>query len=441
MLIKLQLYDLNIQYKPGSQLFIADCLSRSYIKEINNSDESISQEIEAQVNLVENLIHISDKKFKEMQIETQNDNTLKELLKLVKFGWPEKQKLNNELQKYWNYRDEIVSINDVIFKGNKIVVPTKLRPEMLQLIHYNHLGITKCQLRARKCMFWPNINSEIETYIKNCDTCLNFRNSQPKEPLIQTEIPNKPWEVVGTDLFQFKGKTYLILIDYFSKFIEIGIVEKLDSIHTITLLKSFFARHGIPKIIRSDNGTNYSSDEFKEFVNSWNIKHVTSSPTHSQSNGMVERGIQTFKNMMRKAEYDNKDLYLCTLEYRTTPIDSNIPSPASLLFNREINSLLPNFNIFKKEEGKLAETKVALKEKQIKQKSNYDRTTKALAEFQENDKVRVQQKDKTWQSGQVLKKLKQKPRTYMVKQDNGAVVERNRRYLIKDTENKKTKFS
>lgn len=109
MSIKLQLYDINIKYKPGNQLYIADCLSRSYLKESNSSDEIICKEIEAQVDLVEKLINITDKKFKEIQIETQNDSVLKELLKLVKFGWPEeKQKLGDELQKYWNYRDEIV---------------------------------------------------------------------------------------------------------------------------------------------------------------------------------------------------------------------------------------------------------------------------------------------------------------------------------------------
>lgn len=140
------------------------------------------------------------------------------------------------------------------------------------------------------------------------------------------------------------------MIDYFSKFIETAPLNKLDTHHTTRALKSIFSRHGIPKVIRSDQGTNYSSENFKQFVNEWKITHVTSSPTHAQSNGMVERCIETFKNIMKKAEYDNIDPYLCILEYRNTPIDNNLPSPAQLLFNRDINSLLPKFILEKERE-------------------------------------------------------------------------------------------
>lgn len=213
-------------------------------------------------------------------------------------------------------------------------------------------------------------------------------------------------------------------------------MERLDTYHTINLLKSFFARHGIPKIIRSDNGTNYSSDAFKKFVELWDIKDITSSPTHAQSNGIIERSIQTFKHMMRKAEYDKKDPFLCLLEYRITPIDTNIPSPAQMLFNRDINGLLPKFSIFK-ENSKVTQIKNSLKNKQFKQKTSYDRTTKLCKDFERDDKVRVQRQDKTsWQSGQIIEKIN-KPRTYRVKLDNGSIVERNKKYLIKDTTNKK----
>lgn len=437
MLIKLQLYDLKITYKPGSQLLLADCLSRNSIKEIYKQDDVIQNEIEAQINLIEKILPISDAKFKIIQTETKKDIILKELLNIVKTGWSEnKLSLSEEIQKYWNYRDEIVSVNDVLFKGNKMIVPTALRNEMLQIIHYNHLGINKCQLRARQCLYWPNINRDIENYVNNCETCLNFRNTNANEPLIQSEIPGKPWETIGTDVYQFAGKNYLMVIDYFSKFIETAPLERLDSHHTINLLKSFFARHGLPKVIRSDNGTNYSSDTFRKFVESWNIKHITSSPTHAQANGMVERSIQTFKNMLRKAEHDNKDLFLCLLEYRTTPIDTNIPSPAQMLFNREINSLLPKFCIFE-EDRKLTDIKQSLKNKQFKQKAEYDKTTKLRKDFERDDNVRVQKQDKTsWQPGQILNKIN-KPRTYIVKLENGSVVERNKKYLIKDTTNKK----
>lgn len=433
MLIKLQNYDIDIVYKKGTELVIADYLSRNYLPVTQNE---ITKDIEAHVGLVKQTLPLIEDKFKSFQTETKNDKVLQELLKYVKYGWPnEKNKLNKDLQEYWNYRDELISINDVIFKGQKAIVPLSLREEMLMLLHYNHLGVTKCQLRARECLFWPKINVDIEKFISNCDTCLNFRNSNTKEPLIMTEIPANPWQTVGADVFQFNGKQFILIIDYFSKFIETSPLFKLDSAHTITALKSVFARHGIPKIIRTDNGTNFSSEEFKKFTVDWNIKHITSSPTHAMSNGMVERAIQTFKNLMKKAEHDKKDPYLCILEYRTTPIDKDIPSPSKLLFNREVNGLLPKFFDNKGEDNK-SNYKQYLYKRQKEQKKYSDRNSKDLKEFKEKDKVRVQNANKIWQPGYVVKKLI-KPRTYKVRLDNGSVIERNRKYLIKDTVNKK----
>lgn len=439
MLIKLQLYDIEIVYKPGSQLYIADCLSRNFIKSTSATDNLHLTEIEAHVNLINKFLPISKSKFQEFKNTTKIDPVLSEVLKLVKDGWPrEKNELSEKLKPYWLHREELVSLNDVLFKGNKIVVPEKIRSQMLDVIHYNHLGVTKCQLRARQCLFWPNINKDIENFVLNCETCLKYRKSNHKEPLIQTELPSNPWDLVGTDIYQYKGKNFLIVIDYFSKFIETGPISKLDSLHTVIQLKSIFSRHGIPKTLRSDNGTNFSSSEFKEFTKSWGIEHITSSPTHAQSNGMVERCIQTFKNMMKKAEDDEKDPYLCLLEYRNTPINSSIPSPSELLFNRRVNGLLPTTNIFISDDKQ--NLKDSFQKRQSEQKVAYDRNAKSLPEFNKNDKVRVQQMDKSsWQPATIVEKVN-KPRTYLVKLKDGKVLERNRKFLIKDTVNKKTNY-
>jgi len=320
-------------------------------------------------------------------------------------------------------------------------VPETLKNEMLKLIHYNHQGVTKSQLRARECLYWHNINVDIENYVLSSDTCLNFRQTIPKEPLIPTQIPEKPWMTVGTDVLTFKEKNYLILIDYFSKFIEVGPLPKLDSASTIHMLKAIFARHGIPDTLRTDNGTNYSSKLFKQFTDSWDIKHVTSSPTYARSNGMVERCIKSFKHMMKKAEYDDKDFYLCLLEYRTTHVAHNIPSPSEILFNRQINSLLPKFCIGDKD-IKLNRIRENSEKRQQKQKIDHDKTSKERnVIFNREDQVRVQnESDSEWSSGRIID-VSDKPRTYTVKLDNGSVVERNRKFLVKDTDKKKTKIT
>lgn len=90
-------------------------------------------------------------------------------------------------------------------------------------------------------------------------------------------------------MFHYKRKIFSVVIDYFSKFIETAHLERVDSSHILVALKSIFARHGIRKVIRLDKATNYSSEQFRSFVESWGITHIISSLTHPQSNGMVER--------------------------------------------------------------------------------------------------------------------------------------------------------
>ena len=117
---------------------------------------------------------------------------------------------------------------------------------------------------------------------------------------MQTPLPEYPWQVVGTDLFMLKGDTYLTKLS-----------STLSS-NVIAVLKDLFARNGIPEILRSDNGPQYSSQEFSQFMRSYGEEHITSSPTYPQSNGQAERMVQTVKRLLKKS----KDLYLALLSYR-----------------------------------------------------------------------------------------------------------------------------
>jgi transposase InsO family protein len=266
------------------------------------------------------------------------------------------------------------------------------------------LGIDKCQYRARQCIYWPNINNDIKNLVLNREICLKFRNSNIKEPLIPSELTEHPWETVRTDLFQYKNKNYLMVVDYYSKFIEVEPLSRITSQNTIQILKSIFARHGIPKKIRSDNGTQYTSELFQQFCKYWGIQHITSSLLYSQSNGMVERHIQVMKKNLKKAELDDKDINLCLLELRNTPIDQNIKSPAELLMSRKLNGLLPNFD----SQVPDMDTINHFKQKQLKQKYFYDKRTVNRNEFKVGDNVRVKLHNKTFEPGKILEVLNNK---------------------------------
>ena len=134
----------------------------------------------------------------------------------------------------------------------------------------------------------------------------------------------------------------LLVIDYFSKCVELARLEdNTSSPEVIMHLKSIMARHGIPQELVSDNGPQFISNRFTTFAKQWEFFHNTSSPKFPSRNGQVERAVQTVKSILRKAQESKKDVYLALLEYRNTPIDANIASPAELLFQRKLRTRLP----------------------------------------------------------------------------------------------------
>lgn len=340
------------------------------------------------------------------------------VLTLLKEGWPnEKKKVPNEIRVYHTVADELFEKDGLLFKNDKLIVPKALRKEMINRLHYGHLGIEKTKNKARELLYWPGMSKEIEDAVQNCSTCLEFRKSNIKEPLIQHEIPNAPWIKLGTDLINFKGKDYLLIIDYFSKYVDIGYLPNISSESVINVLKASFAKHGIPKLLYTDPGTQFTSVKFKDFIKKWDFEHKTSSAKHSQSNGMVERHIQTVKRSLKKAEQDNRDPYIVLLEYRNTPITPEIGSPNQLMFGRNVNGFVPTCNANYKRKTNIDYDKIRekLRERQESQKLYYDQHVKRLPDFDVGDQVRIQNaQNKLFDRKGVIISKPDKPRSYNV---------------------------
>ena len=187
-------------------------------------------------------------------------------------------------------REQLTIVQGILMKNNCIVIPSALRLEVLDKIHEGHQGIVKCRARARESVWWPGLSREIRDLVTNCKRCAKL-TQQSREPLITTPIPDRPWKMIATDFFELEGRDYLLVVDYFSRFVEVGVMKKTKtSLETIRVLKALFARHGIPEEIRSDNGPQYSSAEFAQFTKDWGIKHSTSSPqdTHKPMASLSE---------------------------------------------------------------------------------------------------------------------------------------------------------
>ena len=228
----------------------------------------------------------------------------------------------------------------IVFNDQRIVVPQSLQSQMLGLIHVSHFGINKSKSRARELLYWPKMDADIERTVANCELCIKYQNNQQREPMISHDILNERFLKVGMDILTFKGKNFLVVVDYYCKYPELLPFPDKTASTIIEQCKSVFARHDIPVEIVSDNMP-FLSNEFLTFANTWGIKTTTSSPTYSQSNGQAERCVQTIKNIFKKAHEQNRDPYLALLEYRNSPITGLKYSPAQILMSRRLCSKIP----------------------------------------------------------------------------------------------------
>jgi hypothetical protein len=169
----------------------------------------------------------------------------------------------------------------------------------------------------------------------------------------------------------------------------------------------------------------------KEFAREWNFKHETSSPYWPQSNGMVERHIQTIKRMLKKVDDDGKDPNLALLEYRNTPIDVNISSPNDIMFNRKIRGLIPIRNVNdNSNKVDYKDIRHKLVNRQNEQKKYFDKKAHdSKEEIRVNDKVYVKKDmNKPLQPGRVVAQ-NDRPRSFKIKLENDNVIDRNTRHI------------
>ena len=392
-------YDITVKYVTGAGVPIADALSR-----VSPQVASPNQLPQLDVHHVTKTIPATAARLQQIREETANDPILSKLLEVVQNGWPDKrEKCPQVLHDYWNFREELTIEDGILLKGNRIIIPTTLKQEMLNIVHHGHLGQEKCLLRARTSIYWAGITKDIINTVKECDPFQRHHNMQPKEPILQPEPPSYAWQRLSTDLFEFKGHQYLLISDQFSKF---PIIRKLSSTNSPAIIshpKSIFAEHGIPAQLVTDNGPQYSSQDFKNFTTSYGIEHITSSPLYPQSNGFSERMVQTIKNILEKCQEEGGDPYLGVLSYRATPVDHHLKSPAELLTHRKFKTLLPMPH-----RENLAADSVQVKEQLQRQQDYYNRNAgPTLKPLHPGQPVRIlDQHTKTGESGTVLKKAK-----------------------------------
>jgi len=429
MMLRLQRFNLEVKYKPGAQMYVADHLSRASLavkKEMTDNFQVFALELETLTPF--DSIKVAPERLTQLQKCTAQDLVLESLKTTVLTGWPERrEQCPVQVRDYWNYREEISLHNGILFKSQRVIVPKAMRPEMLSRIHSSHQGVASCLRKAKDIVFWPGMNSEVKALVERCAVCAEFQARNASQPMQSHQLPDRPWSKVATDLFTVSGKNYLTVVDYYSDFVEVSELEDTTSRAVIQVLKEQFSRHGIPDTVVSDNGPQYSSQEFHEFSLSWEFNHVTSSPHYPKSNGKAESSVKTVKLLFKKADRDGKDPWLSLLDYRNTPTEGIGDSPAQRLMSRRTRTLLPTASSLLRPKVSAHSTE-KLERKRQKAKFYHDRHVKQLPELEIGQEVRSAplRKNQTWKPAICVEKLSD--RSYVV-QAGSETLRRNRQFL------------
>ena len=271
---------------------------------------------------------------------TKLDNTLSVVHDCVLSG----SKLPNEenFASYSKIKESLNSEQGVLLYLNRVVIPTSLQGKLLDMLHEGHMGITKTKGLARSYIWWPNLDSDIEVMVNSCMQCQLHRNHPPAHNAHSWEHPEGPWQHLHIDFAgPFKGHMFMIIVDAYSKWPEIVLMNSTTTSNTIEALK-LFARNGYPLSLVSDNGSQFIASEFTQFMQQHGIVHTKCAPYHPASNGEAERFVQTFKNYVRISNVEPCELEEALLKfltiYRTSPHSTTGYSTSYLICNWQIRT-------------------------------------------------------------------------------------------------------
>ena len=222
------------------------------------------------------------------------------------------------------------------------------------MIHEGHLGLGKCKLQVKDTVYRPGTNEQLEQLILNCKPCLKYpkvKSKQPSNMSLGQDIPIHSWTKIVTDIFYFNGVSYLLLVNYTSRF---PVVRKLTSMtvqHVAGQMKLVLSEYGWQETIISDNRPCYSANTFTKLLKDYSVNHISSSPHYPQYNGLAEKYIQVVKDLFYKAQEEGTDLYKSLMIYRNTPVSCSLQSPMQILQSETTRSQLPMSNTARKQFG------------------------------------------------------------------------------------------
>lgn len=438
---KVDTYSFQVEWKKGSQHKVPDALSRAPVAEPSPEDELAEEQVQEYVDrvIMSNIAVISqedaasndiaDPILVELSDKAKKDESYQEIIDGIKTGFSKK---SAALQPYLKLQQEL-SIDGrygLVLRGNRVLVPREARQSVLQRLHSSHQGQVRTLRRARQCIFWPGMSSDIKNLVQSCEACQEHLSFQAKEPLMEVNEapPSRAFEHISLDFFELNGKHFLAVVDLYSGWtfpIHFPSSTK-TSVMTKKLLMEF-SRFGLPTLIRSDQGPQFSCYEFSSFCKKWCVTHRMSSPYHPEGNSSAELAVKKLKMLLRKTETDvSSDQFVeGILELNNTPSRFG-KSPAQLLFGRSNRSRLPFIGPNELQSDPEGEKVEAIRQAE---RERFNKSSVPLKPFSIGDEVRLWDPlNRKWTQVGVVDKVLPR-RNYVVKTNSGKTFRRNRRLL------------
>ncbi|XP_060539046.1 uncharacterized protein K02A2.6-like [Pantherophis guttatus] len=330
-------YNYTLLHHPGKSIDHADALSRCPLPE-TGEDPAPAMTTLLIETMEEARISAAD-----ITRATSKDKILARILNWIWKGWPEEKDISTEFLPYKRRQNELSGLRGCVLWGDRVIVPNTLRQQTLRLLHDGHPGIVRMKALARSYVWWPGMDKEIEMWVSSCANCQESRAAPNSAPVHDWENPGTPWARLHIDFAgPCKGNTFLVIVDAYSKWLEVVLMSMTTADAVIKVLRRLFATHGIPDLIISDNGPPFTSNTFEMFLADQGIRHALSAPKKPSTNGLAERMVRSTKETLMRlgpGDIQAKLDKLLAIQH-ITPSATTHRSPAELLMGRKLRSPL-----------------------------------------------------------------------------------------------------
>ena len=373
---------------------------------------------------------------------TAADPTLQSVLQMLTTGFPvDSRTLPANIRPYFPYASSLYELNGVLMLSDRIVIPTSLRPDILNLLHAAHQGIDRMKARAGDAVFWPGIVGDISRIRWACTDCHRMAKSHPQAPPQPPNDPEYPFQQLAADYFHYHSKCYLVIVDRYSHWPMVYRAENGSS-GLVKLLRQVFSSFGVAEEIASDGGKEFTAGVTQIFLKNWSVHHRLSSVAFPHSNCRAELAVKQVKriitsNISPSGSLDVDSFHRAILSYRNTIDPVTKFSPALAVFGRQMRDGLPvlpgKYNPHITWRELLEHREKAMAQRHVAHHEAWSEHTKKLPALPVGSKVFIQNQvgnnPRRWERTGTVMEVKDYDQ-YNVKVDGtGRLTLRNRRFL------------